>query len=442
MNIHFIEDETVQLAYFAETARFFAVNPLTKSLILDLEAALPDETICTQYDLTTEDLQQFKTHLITYSTPSIPTPKLNTLHRLIFNISNTCNLRCKYCYAHHGKYGSSHNLMTIETAKKALDCFYDHFDTIDLIQLFGGEPTLNLPVMQYICEYVTEKNKNLAISTSVGLVTNGTNISEAFIELINTYHLTVTVSYDGNPEVNDSVRVFPNQQGSSACIIENIKYLQKYTTQPDTIEVTYSQSHIEHGISILDIMQHIRETFGDTPEVHIAPATGECHSATTLQDLTPFIDSVTDIFNAPTPDSVMYNMLQKPIATLVNKTINHDFICEAGLTTLSVSSHGNVFPCFTFTDYSPFYMGNINDKNLFTNAPFITVQNQFLNFSKTKNAYCKDCYVKRLCNACLGCHFLSSDTPFKLNPKNCEAERQMADKLILSLYKLKKAEAN
>ncbi|WP_054742916.1 radical SAM/SPASM domain-containing protein [Cellulosilyticum ruminicola] len=442
MNIHFIEDDSIQLAYFGETARFFAVNLLTKSLILDIDANTPDETLCSRYDLSHDDLQQFKEYLASYNTVSIPTPSLNKLRRLIFNISNTCNLRCKYCYANHGQYGSTENLMTIETAKKALDAFYNHFESIDLLQLFGGEPTLNLPVMKYICEYITEKNKTLSNPTTIGLVTNGVDVSDEFIDLINTYNMTVTVSYDGNPTVNDLIRVFPNNQGSSTRIIENIKKLQKYTTQPDTIEVTYSQYHIEHSIRIIDIMKHIRETFGESIEVHIAPATGDCHCATTLKDFTPFIDSIDDVFHDEVPDNVLYNMLQRPISALVSKKIKNDFICEAGFNTLSVSSDGNIFPCFTFTDHAPLYMGNINDENVFTNEAFLTVQNKFLAFSKSQNEYCKDCFAKRLCNACLGCHLLAANTAFKLNEANCDAERKMAEKIILNLYKLKTAEAN
>ena len=32
MNIHFIEDDTTQLAYFGETARFFAINDFTNAI--------------------------------------------------------------------------------------------------------------------------------------------------------------------------------------------------------------------------------------------------------------------------------------------------------------------------------------------------------------------------------------------------------------------------
>lgn len=442
MNIHFIADDSVQLAYFGETARFFAINSLTKSLIEDIMMQKNTDVLTTQYPLTHLQLQQFQDKLFAYALPNTPIPTPNTKHleKLVLNISNTCNLKCKYCYAHHGTYGTTQHLMTKEMAKQILDRFYSYYDDIRILQLFGGEPTLNLPVIKFICDYVTEKNKSLASPTAIGFITNGILITDEVIELINTYNLQVTVSYDGHPLVNDTLRVFPNNQGTSALIIKNIKKLQAQTSQPDAIEVTFSQEHIKQGISILDIMEHIHKEFGNV-EVHIAPVSSTCKCSYSLETLNPFIESIDDLFKQENPDDYVYNMVRKSISTLLTKKFEHDFICEAGITTLAVSSEGNVFPCFTFTDTEGLYMGNVTDPELFSSEPFTRVQNKFINFSKSQNAFCQSCFAKRLCNGCLGCHFLETGNPFNLNEAQCNMNRQMAEKLILNIYKLKIAEA-
>lgn len=50
-------------------------------------------------------------------------------------------------------------MMTKETAKKALDLFYEKYGKIYMIQLFGGEPLMNFPLIKYVCEYVKKYEK-------------------------------------------------------------------------------------------------------------------------------------------------------------------------------------------------------------------------------------------------------------------------------------------
>ena len=51
----------------------------------------------------------------------------NICKRLILNVSNSCNLACKYCYAEEGKYATNQELemMNIDTLKKAIEATYD-----------------------------------------------------------------------------------------------------------------------------------------------------------------------------------------------------------------------------------------------------------------------------------------------------------------------------
>ena len=181
-------------------------------------------------------------------------------------------------------------------------------------------------------------------------------------------------------------------------------------------------------------MHHLRQLFGDIT-IHIVPATGDCHCFYALKDLSTFITSIDEIFTQENPDDYTYNLLHRSMHTLVTKTFEHNYICEAGIAILSISSTGDVFPCFTFTDQEAFYMGNVMDSNLFESTTFLGVQDKFLAFEKSKNNYCKDCFAKRICNACLGSHFLATNIPFTLNKANCIMEQKIAEKIILNVYK-------
>ena len=40
---------------------------------------------------------------------------------LCLHVAHDCNLRCKYCFADEGDYGGKKGLMSLDTAKKAID---------------------------------------------------------------------------------------------------------------------------------------------------------------------------------------------------------------------------------------------------------------------------------------------------------------------------------
>ena len=92
-------------------------------------------------------------------------------------VTHDCNLRCGYCFADTGSFGGCRQLMSKETAEKAVEFAIEgsmkrHNLELDL---FGGEPLMNWPVVVHIVEYVrrrekeTGKNKMQRYSKLIGL---------------------------------------------------------------------------------------------------------------------------------------------------------------------------------------------------------------------------------------------------------------------------------
>lgn len=73
-------------------------------------------------------------------------------------------------------------------------------------------------------EYICEKVENICIDrekkTQIGIVTNGTLIDERFAELVQRYHILVTISYDGDIKVNDKLRKDVHGNGMSNLILK------------------------------------------------------------------------------------------------------------------------------------------------------------------------------------------------------------------------------
>ncbi len=65
-----------------------------------------------------------------------------SLLRLTLNVSNACNMACKYCYASGGTYNTTEMLMNQNTALNTINFFNKNFSSIEHVNFFGGEPTL------------------------------------------------------------------------------------------------------------------------------------------------------------------------------------------------------------------------------------------------------------------------------------------------------------
>lgn len=254
--------------------------------------------------------------------------------------------------------------------------------------------------------------------------------------LVKEYKINVTISYDGYPSINDMLRMDINGGGTSKKILDNAKRLKAATGQPDTIEVTYTSYHKENDITIQKVMEHISQEIPDT-FIHLVPAGGTDEYV--LKDYSEFIDSIDDIFNNIENSHMnqTYSIAQRFITALVNKTSGNEFICDAGLGTLSVNVKGDIYPCFMFTDNEELLLGNIYDKDVFEADKFKNTTKNIYYFNKKEhNDECNNCTIKTLCNGCLGLHQLNTNELYKMDKKSCDMFRSMAEKIILKLAKL------
>lgn len=163
--------------------------------------------------------------LISNIVKSIETPKIKSLFLII---TRNCNLRCSYCF-----YGNSNSMslskkisMEKNIATKAIDVFSDLFKGDEAtITFYGGEPLLNFPVIKLSIKHAKKLYKEGRLGRQLKFLinTNGTLISEEFIELAIRENMEVQVSVDGFKEVHDSCRMTKKGQGSFNKVIHNIQ---------------------------------------------------------------------------------------------------------------------------------------------------------------------------------------------------------------------------
>lgn len=445
MSVKFIEDGDDILAFFPETLRFFNVNEATKLLIEKVDNGTVYDEL-NMVNVTEEDYNTIKTIVDECNTCVDIDEKdgEKQLAKFILNITNKCNLRCEYCYANGGNYLSEEGVMSEAVAKQALDRFFEEYDYIRLVQIFGGEPTMNLPLIRYICEYVKQKNEISEKKTNVGIVTNGTLFTDEFIEIVKEYKLFVTVSYDGHPKVNDRMRKYKGGKGTSDIILKNMKKLKEETGCLGMLEITYNQHHVDEGIRIMDIIQFIHEQLGVVP-LHIVPAAGSDACDYVLKDRDEFARSIDEIFKVRKEgkeiNDYIYLLVERIVQDFMTKKYSK-YICEAGTTAYAVSTKGKVYPCFIMTDETGHVMGDVFDENLFTSEHFLQVKEKYSRFNKEINEECKQCFARKCCHGCLGLNHIETGNSFTLSKMTCEMTRMMTERVIVNLYRCNKVQNN
>ena len=438
-------DNEHSIAFFPDSCRFFQTNQNGKTLIEAIAAGEDYERVFQKLPVTEEQFHSYQKVIESYSIPDCASdcekhaeekPSGKHLERLVIQVSNDCNLRCIYCYAAGGAYGGSRKLLEPGTLQLTLDRFYSYYDSISTVQIFGGEPLLNMSAIRSICAYLAEHDEKSGQKTKIGLVTNGILINEEFIELVKKYNILVTVSYDGDTKTNDELRIFADRRGSSERVLENAVRLYEASGEPSTIEVTYTQLHVNNQVGILDIVRNIKAMFPKTG-VHLVPVSGGKGSSWALDQYDMFPGSVDEIFASEDPKNApTYSLVERIFAGMAMHNPNNRYICSAGVGTLSVSVEGEVYPCFMFTNEEALSLGNVRDEGLFESERFRNGLEKLREFSdKTRNPACRDCFIRTLCNGCLGMNASHDGSTFRMNDEVCEMFRQMTTRAIIQYAK-------
>ena len=366
------------------------------------------------------------------------------LRRLTLNISNDCNLRCRYCYADTGAYGSARGLMEEDVALRAMDAVYHHFDGVDMIQFFGGEPALNVPVIQTVCEYMDHllEEDRIKYKPDYAIVTNGTISSPELFEVIKKHHIGLTVSLDGPKEVNDEIRVYPHGRGSYDRIMNFIEQARENSDSYLGIEGTYTARHIELGISMVDLLDFFAEEL-DITSPHIptvgAPADPSLalHPRCSEETYRIYADAVSHtVWSATTDHPRSLSLAQRQVDALVRKQGQWAICPASGGDTLSVDMDGGIYPCFMFIGREEFRMGDVNGDG-FGGPGFDRVNTVFWANVKGKRDDCSVCWARGLCSGCLGAVYNETGSITDVPQDHCELVKAMGERTLVELARVR-----
>lgn len=291
------------------------------------------------------------------------------LDRLVVNLSQDCNLRCRYCYADGGAYGGARGLLPPDRGRAIAAHFLSSFSHIGSIQFFGGEPFLNLPALESVCEETASRcEKTGARLPRFSVVTNGTLWSEPIAAAIRRWSIAVTVSLDGPRAVHDANRVFRAGGGTFDRVVETVRAMKAATGQPAQIEATYTRAHLDAGFSFREFMDFLANDLdvhllhmpwilggpweGAGVPVERAEALAEAYEEAILR-------SLESLRGPDLEGAILLSFVQRYLAATFVERKAADLVCAAGSGTLSVDVDGTIYPCFMFTGKTALSLGKV-----------------------------------------------------------------------------------
>lgn len=169
------------------------------------------------------DYSEYIRRLYEYKNPSI-----TSCRNVTFVVTEACDLRCTYCYEKHkcAKY------MTFDVAKKIVDLIFKLSETDEspyintqtngvILDFIGGEPLLNIRVIEQTCDYFWHKALSLhhrwADTFKISMISNGVNYFNPEVQdFIYKYHnrLSFGITIDGDKEMHDACRIHADGRGS------------------------------------------------------------------------------------------------------------------------------------------------------------------------------------------------------------------------------------
>lgn len=367
----------------------------------------------------TNDYEKFTTHAVA-----------SPVKAMCLLIAMDCNLRCEYCFASTGDYGTGRALMSFETSKKAIDFLLEESaDRENLeVDFFGGEPTMNWDVLVETVKYARSKEKEYNKNFRFTVTTNGILLDDAKIDFINNEMNNVVLSIDGRKDVNDRMRHRADGTGCHDQIMKNYKKLiSKRGDKEYYMRGTYTKYNLDFSN---DVMHMYGEGFD---QVSVEPVVADPKMPYAIHE-----DDLPEIFKE-------YENLSLKLIDIEKKgefcNFYHFMIdldqgpcvikrlrgCGSGNEYVAISTDGDIYPCHQFVGMDDFKMGNLYDGTFNT-----TMKDYFAQTHIYNKPECRKCWAKFYCSGgCNANNYIYAGDVHQSFKLSCEIERKRVECAIM-----------
>ena len=180
-------------------------------------------------------------------------------------LSDNCNFQCTYCFQNKTELKDfSATKMTKNVCRAAIELLSRMYHKYPIgsnkeltIELYGGEPLLNFPVLVEAVRYTERfiKEGFLPSNTKLAMVTNGSLVTPEVAKFIAEHKISVGVSIDGFEEIHNVYRVSKDGRGTFAQAINAYRMLKNAGAEVG-ISCTLTPLVVKYFTEVLDFFEY------------------------------------------------------------------------------------------------------------------------------------------------------------------------------------------
>ena len=309
-------------------------------------------------------------------------------HSILIVVTNRCNLNCIYCY----ETNKNHLNMSLEQAKSIVEREMSLHE-LYLIDVHGGEPLLNFPLIKELCEWfwaTYPKSKTKFFITTNGTLFDGKK--DWFKQ--HSKQIICALSLDGTPEMN---------QANRGCVIgEDTLALFHQLWPNQSVKMTISHAtlpHLAEGV----IFAH---NHGFPVSANLAYGLDWRNDEVNnyQEQLSQLVDFY--IQNPNLKPCTIFDE-EKLIGILQPYSLKRH--CQAGQTYHAYDIDGQCYPCHVFA-------GNTLESSRWEETASIDFKNDEL----FDDPECKDCPIHNICPTCYGMNFIERGSVYSRDKSMCD----------------------
>ena len=314
----------------------------------------------------------------------------NQMFAAMIEVTQKCNEQCIHCYARK----DNNEICTNELSKEEIFLIIDQLAALGCLYLIftGGEVFYRKDFMELV-KYARSRRFVIDIYTN-GQLINTSNIKSIRDQLPRAIYLSL---YSMNPAVHDSIT---NVKGSHYKTIQAISLLRENQI-PVAINVTIIRKNADDYKGIAKFAESVGADFRIS------------------YDISPKYDGNTDPLKYRlTNKEAIYNLLRFSSLSQQITTVK-DFdpempVCSAGVTSLTISASGDVYPCISLRKK----IGNIREHKI-SDLWHSQARTEITNIKWKHRTNCIDCLHKDYCSPCMGISYLEHGDMYSGNLGDC-----------------------
>ncbi len=346
-------------------------------------------------------------------------PKSAQIKALCLHVSHDCNLRCQYCFASTGDFGTGRKTMDFETAKRAIDFVVARSGKRRNIEVdfFGGEPLMAMDTVKRTVEYARSIEETACKSFRFTITTNGVLLDDENIDYINREMSNVVLSLDGRPEVNDAMRKTVNGKGSYDLIVPKFKKLvEGRGTKDYYLRGTFTHEHLDFAADVM----HIADL--GFRNVSVEPVVGSEEDAYALKEsdlpviMKEYETLAEELRKRPEVNFFHFNVDLRQGPCVIKRLRG----CGAGCEYVAITPDGDIYPCHQFVGKEEYRLGSLQDGSF-----DMEKSSKFAELNVYTREECRTCWARFYCSGgCSASNLLVNGDIKKPHFVGCEMERK------------------